>query len=72
MQDIAELSYAEVNNGTDTQGVYVLLITHKKLEVTESYKQLKEDERNMARARFTELSYGMQPTTTFSREELID
>lgn len=65
MQDIAELSYAEVNNGTDTQGVYVLLITHKKLEVTESYKQLKEDERNMARARFTELSYGMQPTTTF-------
>lgn len=65
MQDIAELSYAEVDNNTDTLGIYLLLVTHKKLEATESYKELKEDERNMAKARFVELDYGMQPTTTF-------
>lgn len=65
MQDIAELSYSEVDNNTDTLGVYLLLVTHKKLEATESYKELKEDERNMAKARFVELDYGMQPTTTF-------
>ncbi|MBD5489945.1 MAG: hypothetical protein HDR13_14335 [Lachnospiraceae bacterium] len=65
MQDIAELSYSEVNNNSDTLGVYLLLVTHKKLEATESYKELKEDERNMAKARFVELDYGMQPTTTF-------
>lgn len=65
MQDIAELSYAEVNNNTDTLGVYLLLVSHKKLEATESYKDLKEDERNMAKARFVELDYGMQPTTTY-------
>lgn len=65
MQDIAELSYSEVNNNTDTLGIYLLLVTHKKLEATESYKELKEDERNMAKARFIELDYGMQPTTTF-------
>ncbi len=65
MQDIAELSYSEVNNNSDTLGVYLLLVTHKKLEATESYKDLKEDERNMAKARFVELEYGMQPTTTF-------
>ena len=65
MQDIAELSSAEINNNSDTLGVYLLLVTHKKLEATESYKDLKEDERNMAKARFVELEYGMQPTTTF-------
>lgn len=65
IQNIAELSYSEVNNNTDTVGVYLLLVTHKKLEATESYKELKEDERNMAKARFVELDYGMQPTTTF-------
>lgn len=65
MQDIAELSYSEVDNNTDTLGIYLLLVTHKKLEATESYKELKEDERNMAKARFVELDYGMQPTTTF-------
>ena len=65
MQDIAELSYSEVNNNTDTLGVYLLLVTHKKLEATETYKDLKEDERNMAKARFVELDYGMQPTTTY-------
>ncbi len=42
-----------------------MLATHKKLEATETYKELKEDERNMAKARFIELDYGMQPTTTF-------
>ena len=65
MQDIAELSYSEINNNTDTLGVYLLLVTHKRLEATESYKELKEDERNMAKARFVELDYGMQPTTTY-------
>ncbi|MCM1063037.1 MAG: hypothetical protein NC420_00970 [Eubacterium sp.] len=65
MQDIAELSYSEINDNTDTLGVYLLLVTHKKLEATESYKDLKEDERNMAKARFVELDYGMQPTTTY-------
>lgn len=65
VQDIAELSCSEVMNNTDTLGVYLLLVTHKKLEATESYKELKEDERNMAKARFIELDYGMQPTTTF-------
>lgn len=30
MQDIAELSYREVNGNTDTQGVYFLIVTHKK------------------------------------------
>ena len=65
MQDIAELSYREVDQGADTVGVYLLLVTHKKLEATESYKELKEDERTMAKARFVSLDYGMQPTTTF-------
>lgn len=65
MQDIAELSYSEVDNNTNTLGIYLLLVTHKKLEATETYKELKEDERNMAKARFIELDYGMQPTTTF-------
>lgn len=65
IQDIAELSCSEVNNNTDTLGIYLLLVTHKRLEATESYKELKEDERNMAKARFIELDYGMQPTTTF-------
>ena len=65
MQDIAEMSAFEVENGTDTLGVYLLLVTHKKLEATQTYKDLKDDERNMAKARFIELDYGMQPTTTF-------
>lgn len=65
MQDIAELSSSETDLSLDTQGVYLLLVTHKKLETTETYKDLKEDERNMAKARFIELDYGMQPTTTF-------
>lgn len=65
MQDIAEMSASEVENGADTLGVYLLLVTHKKLEATQTYKDLKEDERNMAKARFVELDYGMQPTTTF-------
>ena len=66
MQDIAELSRSEVSGSDEgTLGIYLLLVTHKKLEVTTTYKELKEDERNMAKARFVELDYGMQPTTTF-------
>lgn len=65
IQDIAELSSSEIENSTDTLGIYLLLVTHKKLEATQTYKDLKEDERNMAKARFVELDYGMQPTTTF-------
>lgn len=65
IQDIAEMSYSEISDGKDTLGVYIMLVTHKRLEQTESYKDLKEDERNMAKARFVELDYGMQPTTTY-------
>ena len=65
MQDIAELSKTEIEGCDDTTGVYLLLVTHKRLEQTESYKELKEDERNMAKARFVELDYDMQPTTTY-------
>lgn len=65
IQDIAEMSYSEVDEGKNTLGVYIMLVTHKRLEQTESYKDLKEDERNMAKARFVELDYGMQPTTTY-------
>lgn len=56
IQDIAELSKA---------GIYVYLVTHKKLEVLESYKELREDEKSMAKARFREMSYDMQPNTTY-------
>jgi len=65
IQDIAELSKTETSDKTDTIGVYLLLVTHKRLEATETYKELKEDERNMAKARFIDLDYGMQPTTTY-------
>lgn len=34
MQDIAELSYSEEEDGSNTLGVYLLLVTHKKLEAT--------------------------------------
>ncbi len=40
MQDIAELSKTEIEGGNDTLGVYLLLVTHKRLEQTESYKEL--------------------------------
>jgi len=56
VQDIAELSKS---------GVYLYLVTHKKLEVLESYKELREDEKFMAKARFKEMSYDMQPNTTY-------
>lgn len=65
IQDIAEMSYSEIDDGKDTLGIYIMLVTHKRLEQTESYKDLKEDEKNMAKARFVELDYGMQPTTTY-------
>jgi hypothetical protein len=64
IQDIAELSKKETTIG-ETEGIYLLLVTHKKLEATQSFKDLKEDERNMAKARFIELDYGMQPSTTY-------
>lgn len=57
IQDIAELSKEE--------GVYVFIVSHKNLEATESYKELKENEKNMAKARFIPLSYDMQPITTY-------
>ena len=50
IQDIAEMSYSEISDGKDTLGVYIMLVTHKRLEQTESYKDLKEDERNMAKS----------------------
>lgn len=65
MQDIAEMSYSEEEDGSNTLGVYLLLVTHKKLEATQTYRDLKNDERSMAKARFIELDYEMQPTTTF-------
>lgn len=65
MQDIAELSYSVKEGETDTQGIYLLLVTHRKLEATDTYKELKEDEKTMAQARFVQLDYGMQPTTIY-------
>lgn len=65
IQDIAELSKTETDGGKDTLGIYLFIVTHKRLEQTGSYKELKEDERNMAKARFIELDYDMQPTTTY-------
>ncbi|MDD3240422.1 MAG: DUF6079 family protein [Lachnospira sp.] len=40
IQDIAEMSYSEVDEGKNTLGVYIMLVTHKRLEQTESYKDL--------------------------------
>ena len=66
MQDIAELSKAPMKNHEDKCiGVYVFLITHKSMEATDSYKELKEDEKTMAKARFLGLQYDMQDITTY-------
>lgn len=66
MQDIAELSKAPRNDDKDKYiGVYVFLITHKSMEATDSYKELKEDEKTMAKARFLGLKYNMQDITTY-------
>lgn len=66
MQDIAELSKAPRNDDKDKCiGVYVFLITHKSMEATDSYKELKEDEKTMAKARFLGLKYDMQDITTY-------
>ena len=66
MQDIAELSKAPRDDQIDKCiGVYVFLITHKSMEATDSYKELKEDEKTMAKARFLGLKYDMQDITTY-------
>lgn len=66
MQDIAELSKAPREDEKDKFiGVYVFLITHKSMEATDSYKELKEDEKTMAKARFLGLKYDMQDITTY-------
>ncbi len=66
MQDIAELSKAPRKDDEDKCiGVYVFLITHKSMEATDSYKELKEDEKTMAKARFLGLKYDMQDITTY-------
>ena len=44
MQDIAELSKAPRKDGKDKFiGVYVFLVTHKSMEATDSYKELKRE-----------------------------
>ncbi len=61
MQDIAELSKAPRKDDKSRYiGVYVFLITHKSMEAADSYKELKEDEKTMAKARFLGLKYDMQ------------
>ena len=66
MQDIAELSKAPRKDDKDKYiGVYVFLVTHKSMEATDSYKELKEDEKTMAKARFLGLRYDMQDITTY-------
>ena len=66
MQDIAELSKAPRKDDPNKYiGVYVFLVTHKSIEATDSYKELKEDEKTMAKARFLGLQYDMQDITTY-------
>lgn len=66
IQDIAELSKAPSKQDKNQLiGVYVFLITHKSMEATDSYKELKEDEKTMAKARFLGLRYDMQDITTY-------
>lgn len=66
MQDIAELSKAPRREDPSKYiGVYVFLVTHKSMEATDSYKELKEDEKTMAKARFLGLKYDMQDITTY-------
>lgn len=66
MQDIAELSKAPRKDDESKYiGVYIFLVTHKSMEATDSYKELKEDEKTMAKARFLGLKYDMQDITTY-------
>ena len=66
MQDLAELSKAPRKDDKNKYiGVYVFLVTHKSMEATDSYKELKEDEKTMAKARFLGLQYDMQDVTTY-------
>ncbi|WP_343246386.1 hypothetical protein [Diplocloster hominis] len=66
IQDIAELSKAPRKDDKNKYiGVYVFLVTHKNMEAIDSYKDLKEDEKTMAKARFLGLKYDMQDITTY-------
>lgn len=66
MQDLAELGKAPRKDDKNKYiGVYVFLVTHKSMEATDSYKELKEDEKTMAKARFLGLQYDMQDITTY-------
>lgn len=66
MQDLAELSKAPRKDDPSKYiGVYVFLVTHKSMEATDSYKELKEGEKTMAKARFLGLQYDMQDITTY-------
>lgn len=66
MQDIAELSKASREDNKDKYiGVYVFLVTHKSMEATDSYRELRENEKTMAKARFLSLKYDMQDITTY-------
>ena len=66
MQDIAELSKAPRKDDKDKFiGVYVFLVTHKSMEATDSYKELQENEKTMAKARFLPLKYDMHDITTY-------
>ncbi len=56
IQNIAELSKT---------GVYLYIVSHKKMDAILGFKELKEDERTMAKDRFREKGYDMQPTTTY-------
>lgn len=56
IQNIAELSKS---------GIYLYIVSHKKLEVIESYRELKEDEKTQAKHRFRTEDYSMQPITTY-------
>ncbi|MBQ8951403.1 MAG: hypothetical protein IJ065_09690 [Eubacterium sp.] len=66
MQDIAELSKAPRKDDKDKFiGVYLFLVTHKSMEATDSYKELQENEKTMAKARFLPLKYDMHDITTY-------
>lgn len=56
IQNIAELS---------KQGVLLYLINHKKIEAIASFKELRENEKNMAKARFEPITLDMQPYTAY-------
>ncbi len=65
LQDIAELSKVEFPETGKPSGIFTYVITHKNLEATEAYKDLKENEKTMAKNRFLLMHYEMQPYTTY-------